>query len=54
MAQVIAGLKAESEAREESARTIHQKLCPTLIEQYGDDVGVVFTFFMNILECTTG
>ena len=54
MSSVIQGLKAEAEAVDESARSLHQKFCLTLIEQYGEDVGVVFVFLMNILCLKTG
>ena len=33
---------------------MHQRFCLTLIEQYGNDVGVVFTFFMNIVQPGAG
>ena len=49
LAIVIAGLKAECEQVEPAARSLHQKFCLVLIEQYGNDVGVVFTFLMNIV-----
>lgn len=54
IAQVIAGLKSESEALAPEARTIHQKYCLTLVEQYGNDVGVIFTYLMNILCLSSG
>jgi len=49
MSFVIQGLKAEAEAVDVSARSLHQKFSLKLIEQYGEDIGVVFAFLMNIL-----
>ena len=55
MAQVIAGLKAESESVEASKRSAHQALCLKLIEQHGAcDVGIVFTYLMNIVSLRAG
>lgn len=54
LAQVIAGLKQESEAVPADQRSLHQKFCLILNEQYGNDVGVVFSFLMNIVTLEKG
>ena len=33
----------------------HQQLCLVLIKQYGSgDIGILFTFFLNIIKCSKG
>ena len=51
---MVAGLKAESEALSPEERSTHQKFCLTLFEQYGNDVGIVFVYLMNIVTLTNG
>ena len=54
MAQVIDGLKAESETLTPETRSYHQECCLLLIEQYGNDIGVIFAFLMNIVKLQRG
>ena len=49
LSAIITGLKQECEELEVEARSLHQRYCLVLIEQYGNDVGIVFIFLMNIV-----
>ena len=50
----VEGLKAESEAIDANERNIHQNFCLKLVEQFGNDVGVIFIFLMNIVTPEKG
>mmetsp|Transcript_27106 Transcript_27106/g.33654 ORF Transcript_27106/g.33654 Transcript_27106/m.33654 type:complete len:191 (-) Transcript_27106:423-995(-) len=54
LTQVITGLRQESEALGPAVRSIHQRYCLVLYEQYGNDIGIVFTYLMNIVETGVG
>ena len=54
LSEVISGLKAESEALPPEARSLHQRFCLILFDQYGNDVGIVFTYLMNIVTPQAG
>lgn len=52
---IITGLQAHIQSLEADSRSTHQQLCLTLIEQYGtSDIGILFTFFLNVLSLKRG